>query len=50
MGASGETRRAAVTVEAWRREKERLLSEVVADDLRTEEKTHPDVNVVIVDG
>ena len=37
-------------MEAGRRGKESLVSEVVVDDLRTEEKTHPDVNVVIVDG
>ena len=50
MGASGAARSVAVAVEAMRRGKESLLSEVVVDDLRAEEKIHPDVSVVIVGG
>lgn len=50
MGASGATGRGAVAVEARRREKESLLSAVTVEDLHTEEKTHPDVSMVVVDG
>ena len=45
MGASGATWIVAAAVEARRRGKERLNT-VVADDLHTEEKTRPEVNMV----
>jgi len=50
VGASGATCRVAVAVEARRRGKGSLLNVVVLDDLHTEEKTHPDVNMVVVGG
>lgn len=50
MGASGATCRGAIAVEARRREKESLLSAVAVEDLQTEEKIHPDANMVVVDG
>jgi hypothetical protein len=40
----------AVAVEARRRGKKSLPIAVVVDDLHTEERTHPDVNMVVVDG
>lgn len=45
MGASGGTCKGAVAVEARRRGKE-SLNAVVVEDLHTEEKTHPGVNIV----
>ena len=50
MGTSGVTCRWAVAVEAERRGKKNLVSVVVAEGLHTEEKTHPDASMVVVDG